>query len=83
MRGCIGEATRKEGIYLGVVLGAAALGAAVAQVVWGQWFQGALGAGCLAALLALPSGVMESNWDPSQPFNPPTPPRGPRDSDRG
>jgi len=83
MRGLMGGVARKVGVYLAVVLGAAAVGGVVAQLVWGQWFLGALGVGCVAAWFALPSGIMESGWGPTRNFSVPVPPRRPRDSDRG
>lgn len=66
MRESIGGVVRTVGIYLAIVLGSATVGAVVAQLVWGQWFLGALGVGCVAAWFALPSGIMESGWGPER-----------------
>ncbi len=83
MREHIGGVVLTVGIYLAIVLGSAAVGAVVAQLVFGQWFLGALGVGCVVAWFALPSGIMESGWDPERNFSDPVPPRRLRDSDRG
>ena len=55
--------------------GGAAVGALVGQLVWGQWFLGAL-AGCLLAWFALPTGIGEANRRLWRPFYRPTPPTG-------
>jgi hypothetical protein len=41
-------------VYVAIVAGAAAIGAVVGVLVWGEWFLGAGLAACLAAWLALP-----------------------------
>jgi len=56
MRRIIGDAARAVAVFLAWVLGGAAVGALVGQLVWGQWFLGALAAGCLLAWFALPHG---------------------------
>ena len=75
MRRIIGDAARAVAVYLAWVLGGAAVGALVGQLVWGQWFIGAL-AGCLLAWFALPTGIGEANWRVRRPFYRPTPPTG-------
>ena len=82
MRELMVGVARTAGIYLAIVLGSATVGAVVAQLVWGQWFLGALGVGCVVAWFALPSGIMESGWGPGRHFSDPVPPSRPRDSDR-
>src|SRR5688500_14804524 len=72
MRRIIGDAARAVAVYLAWVLGGAAVGALVGQLVWGQWFIGAL-AGCLLAWLALPPGIGEANGRLRRPFYRPTP----------
>ena len=74
MRRIIGDAARAVAVYLAWVLGGAAVGALVGQLVWGQWFLGAL-AGCLLAWFVLP-GITEANWGTWRPFYRPTPPTG-------
>jgi hypothetical protein len=64
MRSIIGDAARAVAVYLAWVLVGAAVGALVGQLVWGQWFVGAL-AGCLLAWFALPTAhvpVVEPTW---------------------
>src|SRR3712207_4526789 len=75
MRRIIGDAARAVAVYLAWVLGGAAVGALVGQLVWGQWFIGAL-AGCLLAWLTRPPGIAEANWGLWRPFYRPTPPTG-------
>ena len=76
MRRIIGDAARAVAVYLAWVLGGAAVGALVGQLVWGQWFVGAL-AGCLLAwFFALPPGIGEANGRLRRPFYRPTPPTG-------
>jgi hypothetical protein len=75
MRRIIGDAARAVAVYLAWVLGGAAVGALVGQLVWGQWFLGAL-AGCLLAWFALPTGIGEANRRLWRPFYRPTPPIG-------
>jgi hypothetical protein len=76
MRRIIGAAAWAVAVYLAWVLGGAAVGALVGQLVWGQWFIGAL-AGCLLAWFALPTGIGEANWRVVRhPFYRPTPPTG-------
>jgi hypothetical protein len=74
MRRIIGDAARAVAVYLAWVLGGAAVGALVGQLVWGQWFLGAL-AGCLLAWFALPTGIGEANRRLWRPFY--RPPRRP------
>jgi hypothetical protein len=63
MRRIIGDAARAVAVYLALVLGGAAVGALVGQLVWGQWFIGALAAGGLLAWFALPpTEIVEDNW---------------------
>jgi hypothetical protein len=76
MRRIIGDAARAVAVYLAWVLGGAAVGALVGQLVWGQWFLGALAAGGLLAFFALPTGITEANWGLWRPFYRPTPPTG-------
>ena len=74
MRRIIGDAARAVAVYFAWVLGGAAVGALVGQLVWGQWFLGAL-AGCLLAWFALPTGIGEAKWrSQRRPFYRPTPP---------
>ena len=61
MRRIIGDAARAVAFYLALVLGGAAVGALVGQLVWGQWFLGALAAGCLVAWFVLPMGITEAH----------------------
>ena len=75
MRRIIGDAARAVAVYLAWVLGGAAVGALVGQLVWGQWFLGALAAGSLLAWFVLP-GITEANWGTWRPFYRPTPPTG-------
>jgi hypothetical protein len=75
MRRIIGDSARAVAVYLAWVLGGVAVGALVGQLVWGQWFIGAL-VGFLVAWLALPTGTSEATSGFWRPFNRPTPPRG-------
>jgi hypothetical protein len=52
---------RTLAVYVAIVVGAAAIGALVGTWVWGEWFVGAGLAVCLAAWLALPTGIMEAS----------------------
>jgi hypothetical protein len=47
---------RSLAVFVASVVGAAAIGALVGGLIWGQWLVGAGLAACLAALLALPTG---------------------------
>ena len=76
MRRIIGDAARAVAVYLAWVLGGAAVGALVGQLVWGQWFIGALAAGSLVAWFVLPMGITEANGRHKPPFYRPTPPTG-------
>ena len=82
MSGRIGVLARTLTLYLAVVVGMATLGALIGHLVLGQWFLGALAAGCLAALFALPSVKTQTSWHVDRPFNGPDPPWSPHDSDR-
>ena len=75
MRRIIGDAARAVAVYLAWVLGGAAVGALVGQLVWGQWFLGALAAGTLLAWFVLPT-ITEANWGTWRSFYRPTPPTG-------
>ena len=68
MRRIIGDAARAVAVYLAWVLGGAAVGALVGQLVWGQWFLGALAAGCLLAWFVLPMGITEAHGRLRRPF---------------
>ena len=75
MRRIIADAARAVAGYLALVLGSTAVGALVGQLVWGQWFIGAL-VGFLVGWIALPTGVSEANSGFWRPFYRPTPPTG-------
>ena len=76
MRRIIGDAARAVAGYLAWVLGGAAVGALVGQLVWGQWFLGALAAGSLVAWFVLPIGITEAHGRLRRPFYRPPPPPG-------
>jgi hypothetical protein len=52
---------RSVAVYVAIVLGAGTIGAVVGALVWGEWFIGAGLAACLAAWLALPTGMLEAS----------------------
>ena len=58
MRDWLAEVARATAKYLAWVAGGAALGALVDGLIWGAWLLGALGVGCVVALVALPSRLL-------------------------
>jgi hypothetical protein len=50
---------RSVAVFVAIVAGAAAIGAVVGVLVWGEWFLGAGLAACLAAWLVLPIGMLK------------------------
>ena len=59
-RAALATIARSVAVYVAIVAGAAAIGALVGALVLGEWFIGAGLAACLAAWLALPSGMLEA-----------------------
>jgi hypothetical protein len=59
-RGALATIARSVAVYVAIVAGAAAIGALVGALVLGEWFIGAGLAACLAAWLALPTGMLEA-----------------------
>jgi hypothetical protein len=59
-RGALATIARSVAVYVANVAGAAAIGAVVGSLVLGEWFIGAGLAACLAAWLALPTGMLEA-----------------------
>lgn len=82
MSGRIGVLARTLTLYLSVVVSVTVVGALIGHLVLGQWFLGALAAGCLAALFALPSVKTQASWHVDRPFNRPVQPWRFHDSDR-
>ena len=62
-RGALTTIARSLAVYVAIMAGAAAIGAVVGSLVWGEWFVGAGLAVCLAAWLALPTGMLEASGD--------------------
>jgi hypothetical protein len=60
-RGARATIARSVAVYVAIMAGAAAIGALVGALVWGEWFIGAGLAACLAAWLALPTGMLEAS----------------------
>ena len=60
-RGARATIARSVAVYVAIMAGAAAIGALVGALVWGEWFIGAGLAACLAAWLALPTGILEAS----------------------
>jgi hypothetical protein len=58
-RGALATIARSVAVFVAIVAGAAAIGAVVGVLVWGEWFLGAGLAACLAAWLALPIGMLK------------------------
>ena len=56
--GVVGSIARPVALYVAIVVGAAAHGALVGVMIWGQWVVGAAMAGFFGAWLALPSGSL-------------------------
>jgi hypothetical protein len=54
---------RSVAVFVAIVVGAAAIGALVGGLIWGQWLVGAGLAVCLVAWLALPTGMLEAGGD--------------------
>ena len=52
---------RTLAVYVAIVVGAGAIGTLAGALFWGEWFLGAGLAVCLAAWLALPTGIMEAS----------------------
>ena len=59
-RAALTTIARSVAVYVAIVAGAAAIGALVGALVLGEWFIGAGLAACLAAWLALPTGLLEA-----------------------
>jgi len=59
-RAALATIARSVAVYVAIVAGAAAIGAVGGALVLGEWFIGAGLAACLAAWLALPSGMLEA-----------------------
>ena len=59
-RGALATIARSVAVYVAIVAGAAAIGALVGALLLGEWFIGAGLAACLAAWLALPTGMLEA-----------------------
>ena len=59
-RGALATIARSVAVYVAIVAGAAAIGTLVGALVLGEWFIGAGLAACLAAWLALPTGMLEA-----------------------
>jgi hypothetical protein len=59
-RAALATIARSVAVYVAIVAGAAAIGAVVGALVLGEWFIGAGLAACLAAWLALPTGMLEA-----------------------
>jgi hypothetical protein len=62
-RAALATIARSVAVYVAIVAGAAAIGALVGALVLGEWFIGAGLAACLAAWLALPTGMLEARGD--------------------
>ena len=60
-RGARATIARSVAVYVAIMAGAAAIGALVGALVWGEWFIGAGLVACLAAWLALPTGMLEAS----------------------
>ena len=54
---------RSVAVYVAIMAGAAAIGALVGALILGEWFIGAGLAACIAAWLALPTGMLESRGE--------------------
>jgi hypothetical protein len=59
-RAALTTIARSVAVYVAIVAGAAAIGALVGALLLGEWFIGAGLAACLAAWLALPTGMLEA-----------------------
>jgi hypothetical protein len=59
-RAALATIARSVAVYVAIVAGAAAIGALVGALLLGEWFIGAGLAACLAAWLALPTGMLEA-----------------------
>ena len=59
-RAALAAIARSVAVYVAIVAGSAAIGALVGALVWGEWFIGAGLAACIAAWLALPTGMLEA-----------------------
>jgi len=60
-RGALATIARSVVVFVAIVAAAAAIGAVAGALVWGEWFIGAGLAACLAAWLALPTGMLEAS----------------------
>ncbi len=84
-RGALATIARSVAVFVAIVAGAAAIGAVVGVLVWGEWFLGAGLAAGLAAWLALPIGTTKPAGGMLPTRMMPARPRGtqhPRDSGR-
>jgi hypothetical protein len=59
-RGTRTTIARSVAVYVAIMAGAAAIGALVGALIWGEWFIGAGLAVCIAAWLAFPTGMLEA-----------------------
>ena len=62
-RGARATIARSVAVYVAIMAGAAAIGALVGALLLGEWFIGAGLAACIAAWLALPTGILESRGE--------------------
>src|SRR3954452_12024014 len=62
-RGARATIARSVAVYVAIMAGAAAIGALVGALLLGEWFIGAGLAACIAAWLALPTGMLESRGE--------------------
>ena len=60
-RGALATIARSVAVFVAIVVGAAAIGALVGGLIWGQWVVGAGLAGCIGAWLALPGGLLKAS----------------------